>query len=353
MCGRQGLTNPRPEGHADADDLTTKPQRGPGLGGGGRRFPRWTTVSVCASQPAPGAAARAPMKSAPADDSDVLALYDNGMEQNEASVGRYYDTSIFEAELVRLTRDCPVERAITIRWLDRLAPASAVVAEIGVGGGLYSEHLARKGCRLHLVDVSARLLESAAERLRAAGLGACIAGATRESATCLASLPSGVFDTVLLLGPLYHLCALEARRQAVAEAARILKPGGLLFAAGIYRLTYLRDFFRLFPHVAAERRGFHEGYLRDGNLDPEHAPPIGFAHLSTSSEFRELFASAFNELALVGVESFSMASQPAWNDLPPEEAEAWLDLIDITGQTADGLSYSDHFLYIGRSRAGN
>ena len=271
------------------------------------------------------------------------------MEQNEASVGRYYDTSIFDDELVRLTRDCPVERAITIRWLDKLVPDSAEVAEIGVGGGIYSEHLARRGCRLHLVDVSARLLEAVAERLRTAGLGGRIAGAVTESATCLESLASGAFDAVLLLGPLYHLCALDARRQAVAEAARILKPGGLLFAAGINRLAYLRDFFRLFPHVACERKVFHEQYLRDGNLDPEHAPPIGFAHLSTYAEFRELFAPGFDEVALAGVESFTMAWQPTLNELPPPEAEAWLDLIEITGQTPEGLGYSDHFLYIGRN----
>ena len=275
------------------------------------------------------------------------------MEQNAESVARYYDAAIFEDELVRLTRDCPAERAITTRWLDKLVPHAAAVAEIGVGGGVYSEHLARRGCRLHLQDVSARLLGNVVERLRAAGLGGCVAGAFRESATCLEILPSGAFDAVLLLGPLYHLCDLHARRQAVAEAARILKPGGLLFAAGINRLTYLRDFFRLFPHVVLERRAFHAQYLRDGNLDPGHAPPIGFAHLSTCAEFRELFVADFEEIALVGVESFSMAWQPTLNDLPPEEAEAWLDLIAITGQTPEGLSYSDHFLYIGRRQPGN
>lgn len=219
-----------------------------------------------------------------------------------------------------------------------------------MGGGVYSEHLARRGCRLHLVDVSARLLDSVAERLRAAGLGGSIAGAARESAACLESLASGAFDAVLLLGPLYHLCAPEARRQAVAEAARILKPGGLLFAAGINRLAYLRDFFRMFPRVVGARRTFHEQYLREGNLDPGMAPPIGFAHLSTVAEFRELFAGAFDQVALAGVESFAMAWQPTLNDLTPEEAEAWLDLIDRTGQTAEGLGYSDHFLYIGRRR---
>jgi hypothetical protein len=115
----------------------------------------------------------------------------------------------------------------------------------------------------------------------------------------------------------------------VAEAARILKPGGVLFAAGINRLSYLRD----------------------GNLDPEHAPPIGFAHLSPYAEFRALFADEYEELALTGVESFSTSWQGALNDLPPAEAEAWLDLIERTGQTAEGLGVSDHFLYVGRKAA--
>ncbi len=163
-------------------------------------------------------------------------------------------------------------------------------------------------------------------------------------------MPGGAFDAVLMLGPLYHLCALEARRQAVAEAARILKAGGLLFAAGINRLAYLRDFFRLFPHVVCERAAFHEQYLRDGNLDPEHAPPIGYAHLSTYAEFRALFVREFEELAFTGVESFSAAWQTTLNDLPPAEAEGWLDLIERTGQTAEGLGLSDHFLYVGRKR---
>lgn len=271
-------------------------------------------------------------------------------ETNEERVARYYDTEVFEAELVRLTRDSPVERAITLRWLERLLPANAEAAEIGVGGGIYSEYLARKGCRLHLVDVSARLLDTAAARLRAARLGESIAGIVRESATRLESLPAGALDVALMLGPLYHLCHWEARRQAVSEASRILKPGGLLFAAGINRLSYMRDFFRLFPHVVLERRAFHEQYLRDGNLDPEHAPPIGFAHLSTVAEFRALFEPEFEELALTGVESFSVAWQPVLNDLPPAEAEAWLDLIERTGQTEEGLGVSDHFLYVGRRR---
>jgi len=273
------------------------------------------------------------------------------MPTDEENVAHYYDTAIFELELIRLSRDFPVEGAITLRWLDRLMPAAASVAEIGVGGGLYSEYLARKGCRVHLVDISARLLDAAAKRLRDAGLEQSIAGAVQESATRLDSLATSAFDAVLLLGPLYHLCSPEARRQAVAEAARILKPGGLLFAAGVNRLSYLRELFRDSPQLVVERKAFHEQYLRDGNLNPQVAPPIGYAHMTTVAEFRELFAPAFTELALVGVESFIGPWQKAISDLTPDQQAAWLDIFDCTGQTIEGLCASDHFLYVGRRSA--
>jgi ubiquinone/menaquinone biosynthesis C-methylase UbiE len=269
-------------------------------------------------------------------------------DANVQRVARYYDTAIFEAELVRLTRDAPAEYAITRRWLERLVPDGALVAEIGVGSGLYSECLARKGCSLHLVDISARLLETAADRLRSAGLGQCITAISQESATDLHSLPAGSFDAVLLLGPLYHLCAAEARKQAVGETARILKAGGSLFAAGINRLAYFRELLRDFPNAARERVDFHEQYLRDGNLDPDHAPPIGFAHMTSWAEFRGLFDDAFEEVALLGAESFSTVWQTRLTQLSPEALAAWLDLIERTAQTDEGRGMSDHFLYVGR-----
>jgi SAM-dependent methyltransferase len=54
-------------------------------------------------------------------------------------------------------------------------------------------------------------------------------------------LPSGTADVVLLLGPLYHLTDARDRVKALGEAARILKPGGLLFAAAISRWASALD----------------------------------------------------------------------------------------------------------------
>jgi ubiquinone/menaquinone biosynthesis C-methylase UbiE len=46
---------------------------------------------------------------------------------------------------------------------------------------------------------------------------------------------------VLLLGPLYHLVQAEARQAALAESARVLRPGGVLVAAGISRWASALD----------------------------------------------------------------------------------------------------------------
>jgi len=64
----------------------------------------------------------------------------------------------------------PVKYAVTVRHLRRRLRDATTVIEIGVGGGLYSEMLARQGHQLCLVDVSAKPLDAAVERLRACGL---------------------------------------------------------------------------------------------------------------------------------------------------------------------------------------
>ncbi|HXX17123.1 MAG TPA: methyltransferase domain-containing protein [Candidatus Eremiobacteraceae bacterium] len=270
------------------------------------------------------------------------------LSDEESNVARHYDHSVFEDELTRLPQECPVEMAVTLRWLGRVVKAGDLVAEIGVGGGHYTEFLARRSCRLHLVDVSARLLDAVSQKLRKAGLADSLAGCHHASGTRLEGLQSESLDLVLLMGPLYHLRSLEGRQRSVLESARILKKGGTLFAAGINRLSYLRDLLRFKFAPVSERVAFHQQYLRDGNLDPEHAPPIGWAHLTTAAEFLALFEEKFEPTAFLGVESFTTAWQKTFRELPAAEAELWLDLVEATNQTPEEIAQSDHFLFIGR-----
>jgi hypothetical protein len=71
----------------------------------------------------------------------------SALSEREENFGRYYEDVIFDAEVRRLEEFFPVEYAITARHLRRLRDASTVIG-VGVGGGFYSELLARQGHQL-------------------------------------------------------------------------------------------------------------------------------------------------------------------------------------------------------------
>lgn len=76
---------------------------------------------------------------------------------------------------------------------------------------------------VHLIDPVQRHVIAA----QAAGLNSAL-GDARDL-----SVDSGTFDIALLLDPLYHLSSASDRRVALTEVTRVLKPGGVLFAAGL------------------------------------------------------------------------------------------------------------------------
>jgi SAM-dependent methyltransferase len=268
--------------------------------------------------------------------------------ERQLAVGAHYDTVAFESEISRLEALSPVELAMTERLLARLVPPGSVVADVGVGAGHYDERLADLDCRLHLVDVSQRLLDATLERLRSCGRSGCVIDARHASATALSHLADGSCDVVLLLGPLYHLLSLDERRQAVAEAHRVLRHRGLLLAAAINRLAGVRAEYLTWPERGTERHERLRRFLADGIVGADESAALGHAHFTSVAEFRDLFTDDFDELVLVGLESFTGCEQESFVELPEREREAWLDLVEVTAGLPEAVGCCEHFLYAGR-----
>jgi ubiquinone/menaquinone biosynthesis C-methylase UbiE len=116
------------------------------------------------------------------------------LNKHEETVAQLYDSVAFEYEQQRLATSASVEFAITVRYLQRYLPVSARVAEPGVGSGQYTEVWAQKGCWLHLVNVSERLLETAVARLERAGWASQILDSQCASAAHLPHLQAASID---------------------------------------------------------------------------------------------------------------------------------------------------------------
>ncbi|MEP6476125.1 MAG: class I SAM-dependent methyltransferase [Actinomycetota bacterium] len=151
------------------------------------------------------------------------------MSELEEPIRRYYDAG---AEQGRL-RESPLERDRTRRLLHRFLPAPpARIADVGGGPGGHALWLAERGYDVALLDAMSLHVDQAI----AAGVKEAVVGDAR-------SLPweDAGFDAVLLFGPLYHLTEGDDRLRAMSEAARVVRPGGVVMAAAISRFASFVD----------------------------------------------------------------------------------------------------------------
>lgn len=97
--------------------------------------------------------------------------------------------------------------------------------EIGPGPGAATEWLRHKVGRLTAVEVDASAAQSLAGRYPDSNVTVVTGTATRLG------YPDGFFDSVGSFTMLHHLPTLAAQNQVLAEALRVLKPGGALICS--------------------------------------------------------------------------------------------------------------------------
>jgi SAM-dependent methyltransferase len=131
-----------------------------------------------------------------------------------------------------------VELARTQQVIRRHLPAARLrILDVGGGSGIHAAWLAADGHDVHLVDPVPLHVEQATQvgADPAHPFTAVIGDARRLDE------PDAGRDVVLLLGPLYHLTDRADRVRALAEAHRVVAPGGLVVAAAISRFASLFD----------------------------------------------------------------------------------------------------------------
>lgn len=271
-------------------------------------------------------------------------------------VEAHYDRHA-EREWERLERH-RMEFAIACRVLAEHLPAPpGRVLDVGGGPGRYALRLTQLGYRVTLIDLSQRCLDLALEKATAAGI--YLPPPIRGNAVSLPDKTadaaedfSGLFDAVLLMGPLYHLLEASERLAAVREAGRVLRPGGIVFAAFLTRFAPLRDLAIHSPGWILDypdryRRLIDEGVnpARDGSTFPDSY----FIHPDDIVPL--LDEGGFEFVALYGLEGLLAGHEEAVNSLDGNLWEAWVELNFRLSSEQSLRGAADHLLYVGSKPA--
>jgi 2-polyprenyl-6-hydroxyphenyl methylase/3-demethylubiquinone-9 3-methyltransferase len=148
-------------------------------------------------------------------------------------------TDIWWADDQPLTMIGTALNPVRLRYLKQVLARSGVdlagktLADIGCGGGLFAEELARLGASVIGVDPSAPSLETARAHARAAGLAIDYRLGSGEQLP----LPDASADIACCVDVLEHVNDAAA---VLRETARILKPGGIYLYDTINRTPLSR-----------------------------------------------------------------------------------------------------------------
>jgi ubiquinone/menaquinone biosynthesis C-methylase UbiE len=263
-----------------------------------------------------------------------------------SKIQNFYDKNV-QREWERLGVRHRTEYAVTMRALiENLPSTPATVIDIGGGPGRYALALTENGYEVTLIDLSEANLAFASQKAGESGLQ--IANIQQADAMDLSAFPTESFDAALMMGPLYHLLLQDERVLALQEAWRLLKSGGVIFAAFLSRFGAFRDAASKGLPWILERPDLAEK-IRITGIDIHHGEGFTDAYFAHPDEVIPLGESAgFETILQMGCEGVVAGHETYVNSLNGEDFESWADLNYRLSQDPAAIGASDHILYIGR-----
>ena len=244
-----------------------------------------------------------------------------------------------------------IEFERTLKFVsDRLASCS-VVLDLGGGPGRYALALAASGHRVSLVDPSSVQIEAARERAASSELLTRIPTIEVASAQNLSQFDESAFDSVLALGPFYHLPDSEARLQAARELYRVTKAGGLVFVAFIPRLSGLAGLIERAARDPAQVPTATLARARDSGAFI-NGTPRGFqdGYYPNTAELEALFSSVgFAKEDLLSIRSLWFGREIEALELrqeAPDLAQAFDALCDDVARDRGVIAHCGHALLV-------
>ena len=236
-----------------------------------------------------------------------------------------------------------VEFLTTMRYIGKYIKPGDRVLEVGAGTGRYSHALARQGYTVDAVELIGHNIDVFQNDTQP-GENISI---TQGNALDLSAFSDNTYDITLLLGPLYHLYTKEDKRQALREAIRVTRPGGVIFAAYVISDGCLLDegFLRGNINVAE--------YVKTGLLDGEtfaaKSEPKDLFELVRKEDVDELMRDfPTTRLHYVASDGCALLLRDAIDAMDDDAFALYLNYHFATCERADLLGITSHALDVFR-----
>ena len=234
-----------------------------------------------------------------------------------------------------------VEFLTTVRYIEKYLRPGMRVLEIGAATGKYSHQLARRGYRVDAVELVAHNIEIFKQNTKP-GENITI---TQGNAKDLRDFADNTYDITLLLGPMYHLFTEEEKLQALSEAVRVTKKGGVVFVA------------YCMGDAAVLQYGFVRGEIHN-IINKCMLDPVTFETFSKPWDLFELvrkedidaLRSRFRvkPLHFLATDGYANHMRTTLNEMDEETFQLFMRYHFATCERVDLLGYSNHTLDIFR-----
>ena len=234
-----------------------------------------------------------------------------------------------------------VEYLTTMRYIKKYLKPGMRILEIGAATGRYSHALAQQGYRVDAVELLQHNIDIFVQKTQPGERITVRQGNAKD----LHFLEDETYDLTLLLGPMYHLFTVDEQKQALSEALRVTKRGGILMAA------YCGNDATMVQYC------FGRGMLKEEKYQ-KLVDPVTFKASSDPAELFELYRRediealmagfATKQLHYVGTDMATNYMRPVIDEMDDAFFELYLKYHFVICERADMVGTSHHILDIHR-----
>lgn len=205
------------------------------------------------------------------------------------------------------------------------------ILDIGAGTGRYSIPLAEEGYEVTAVELVKHNLGRLKQKCDKVH-------AFQGNALKLKRLEDHTFDLTLLFGPMYHLHGQEEKLQALLEAKRVTRPGGIILVA------YIMNEYSVLTYAFKERHireALETGMLDENFHCTSKANPLySFVRLEDMAELNR--KAGLLRVQVISADGPANHMRTVLNALDEEEFQAFIQYHLATCERPDLMGASGH-----------